>query len=147
MGRCYHHNEMKAERIGRVLGIGLRVAGRVAGQQLSGAAQPGAPAAASAPPRPAPVAVRAEKAGQTTRNVARGLGGFVKPFTRVGGILWLELTGAFYLLFALAFAGVLWKQHALWAQGKDHAKLLAEAAVMLLFLYLGVSAFWRASRR
>jgi hypothetical protein len=138
---------MKAERIGRVLGIGLRVAGRVAGQQLSGAAQPGAPTAASAPPKPAPVAVRAQQAGHATRGVARGLGGFVKPFARVGGILWLEITGAFYLLFALAFAAVLWKQHALWAQGRDHAKLIAEGAVLLLFLYLGLSAFWRSSRR
>ena len=37
--RCYHHIEVRPQTIGRVLGIGLRVAGRVAGQHISNSAQ------------------------------------------------------------------------------------------------------------
>ena len=75
------------------------------------------------------------------------MGGFLRPFTRVGGILWLEITGSFYLIIALVFVAALWKEHTDWMHGLNRTKLLAESAVMLVFLYLGVSAFWRASRK
>jgi hypothetical protein len=142
---------MKAERIGRVLGIGLRVTGRMVGQQLSAAAAAQTRNAQEATARgtapAADPAVRGRQAGETTRKVSRGLGAFVRPFTRVGGILLLEITGSFYLLFSLAFALYLWKQRTNWQHGLDHEKLIAEAAVAVVFLYLGVSAFWRAGRK
>jgi hypothetical protein len=144
---------MKAERIGRVLGIGLRVAGHVAGQHCNcpphpGPAQRSAPATTAAAAKPPLIsAAGAQIAGQVTRNATRGLRGFLRPFQRVGGILWLEITGSFYLLFSAVFAGYLWKQRLVWAAGQDHPKLIAEAAVAVVFLYLGLSAFWRAGRR
>src|SRR3569833_1758396 len=42
--RCYHHIEVKPQTIGRVLGIGLRVAGRMAGQAIEGTGAQGTPA-------------------------------------------------------------------------------------------------------
>ena len=125
----------------------MRIAGRMAGEQLSAAAQsPSPPTQAPQQPRQT-VLPPAQKAGKVTRGVARGMGGFLRPFTRVGGILWLEITGSFYLIIALVFVAALWKEHTDWMHGLNRTKLLAESAVMLVFLYLGVSAFWRASRK
>jgi len=103
---CYHHIEMRPESLGRVLGTGLRVAGRIAGQRIHAAAQPSISAPGSNPPpnKPAVTPVpRTRVAGKTSANLARGLGGFLKPFGRVGGILWLEVTGVFFFLPVLVF--------------------------------------------
>lgn len=147
--RCYHHIEVRPESIGRVLGIGLRLAGRVAGQAIMGEAQqtnavtpnaePGAP--------PADAATCGRAAGQTTRGVARGLSGFFKPFRSVGGKIWLEVTGVFFLLPVLVFSPVLWRTRASWQHGPDHRTFVAAAVIIAIFLYLGVSSFWRAGRR
>ncbi|HEV2215360.1 MAG TPA: hypothetical protein VGR64_08735, partial [Terracidiphilus sp.] len=93
------------------------------------------------------VAGQARAAGQATRGVARGLGGFFKPFRSVGGKIWLEVTGVFFLLPVLVFMPVLWRTRASWQQGPDHRTFLAAAAIIVVFLYLGVSSFWRAGRR
>jgi len=138
--------------IGRVLGTGVRVAGRMAGQQLASATQA---AAAGQQQQAANPAVRVKNADQTVRRstaqvgggIARGVGGFLKPFRRVGGILWLEVTGVFFLLPVLVFAPNLWRMRASWAQGPDHRTFLVTALVVVVFLYLGVSSFWRARRR
>lgn len=133
---------VKPESIGRVLGIGLRVAGRVAGQRI--ASQSGQPAPQQGQPD---TAARARAAGQTTRNVGRGVFGFLKPFRTVGGKIWLEVVGAFFFLPVLAFAPVLWRTRASWQQGPDHRAFLAASVITVIFLYLGVSSFWRAGRR
>ncbi len=132
-----------------MLGVGVRVAGRLAGQAIMGEGQqtnaatpntqPGAP--------PANAADRGRIAGQTTRGVARGLSGFFKPFRSVGGKIWLEVTGVFFLLPVLVFSPVLWRTRASWQQGPDHRTFVAAAVIIVIFLYLGVSSFWRAGRR
>lgn len=121
------------------------MAGRVAGQRIAGqsaesAAQPG-------PSAPADTAARARAAGQTTRNVGRGISGFLKPFRTVGGKIWLEVVGAFFFLPVLAFSPVLWRTRASWHEGPDHRAFLSAAVIIVIFLYLGVSSFWRAGRR
>jgi hypothetical protein len=143
---------VRPESIGRVLGVGLRVAGRMAGRAMSGENAQGAgateqataPASATGNGR---VAGQARAAGQATRGVARGLGGFLKPFRTVGGKIWLEVTGAFFLLPVLVFAPVMWRTRASWQQGPDHRTFLSAAVIIAVFLYLGVSSFWRAGRR
>jgi hypothetical protein len=141
---------MKPQTVGRVLGVGLRVAGRMAGQRLAGSA-----ANTSAPPS-SPAAgigigttqrIKGRQTGKATANVARGLGGFIRPFRRVGGILVLEVTGVFFLLFVLVFGQMAWRMRSNYAQGPDHLKFLVAAGLMLVFLYLSVSSFWRARRR
>jgi len=79
--------------------------------------------------------------------MSRGVGGFLRPFRRVGGILWLEVTGALFLLFVVVFAPWLWRAAAAYPHTSDHKALWVTAGVMAVFLYLGVSSFWRASRR
>ena len=148
---------MRAQTIGRALGIGLRVAGRIAGQTIAGEARPAGQAAAA--PRPVGSAsvsgaanrARGQAAAQTTVQIGRGMqqgvGGFLRPFKRVGGILWLEVTGVFFLLFAAVFGWYMWQS---WSMHLPHIwsrNATVSAIFMALFLYLGVSSFWRASRR
>jgi hypothetical protein len=155
---------MYPRNIGRALGIGVRVFGRIAGQriagqQIAGSAQSAARApqvdipsarakpvtAASRPVSPAYHSPRAavSAAAQTSRKVSKGIGGFLRPFRRVGGIVWLEVTGSFFLLFAAVFVLRLWQN---WSGiGKISRDFAIGSAVV--FLYLGVSSFWRARRR
>jgi len=77
----------------------------------------------------------------------RGVGGFLRPFRRLGGILWLEVTGGLFFLPVVVFAPTLWRVRASWAHGPDHRLFLVTAGIMAVFLYLSVSSFWRARRR
>jgi hypothetical protein len=135
---------MKPQTIGRALGIGLRVVGRMASQSDAGtqtaASQQGAASAAQS-------RAAGQVAGKATRGVARGVGGFLRPFSRVGGILWLEVTGVFFCLFALVFATAAWRTKPAHYYGTFDKAFVASAVMMLLFLYLSVTSFLRARRR
>ena len=142
---------MRPQTVGRVLGVGLRVAGRMAGQRL---AQPGTipgPPTAVAIRVPQDTGARARQAGVTTARVgggvARGLGGFLRPFRRVGGILFLEVVGGFFMLFVLIFGAMAWRLRSDYAHGPAHTHFLVSAAMGLVFLYLSASSFWRANRK
>jgi hypothetical protein len=154
---------MKPQTIGRTLGIGLRVAGRLAGQRLATGAQatatqavtgattpragttPTAPTAV--PPGPAAASAKAATRIPSRAGLAQGVGGFLRPFRRVGGILWLEVTGVFFLLPVLAFAPTIWRTRLSYAHGPDHRTFWVSVLVVVVFLYLGVSSFWRARRK
>jgi hypothetical protein len=140
---------MKPHTIGRVLGIGLRVTGRVAGRWVSSGAQAASGFSRARQPVFTPEETRAagRTAGQASRGLARGVGGFLRPFGRVGGILWLEVTGVFFLLPVLVFAPTLWRVRASWLRGPDHRTFLVTAGVMAVFFYLGVTSFWRARKK
>jgi len=147
---------MKPEHIGRVLGIGVRVAGRIAGQRVgpmtrtpSGRPQVSANAQVrTVAETAAQAASQASRlAAQTGRGVTQGVGGFLRPFRRVGGILWLEITGAFFLLPVAAFMPTAWRTRLSWAAGPDHRTFWAAAIVVVVFFYLGVTSFWRARQK
>jgi hypothetical protein len=148
---------MYPRNIGRALGIGVRVAGRIAGQRIAASAQSAASAphvdinsvrAQSAASRSA---IRAQSQAQTASRIAaqtgagigRGISGFLRPFRRVGGIVWLEVTGSFFLLFAAVFALRLWQN---WSGIGGISRDFAIGAAVV-FLYLGVTSFWRAHHR
>jgi len=154
--------------IGRALGVAVRVAGRTAGQFLEGPPQPSpahhqvhqaAPVAGSQAQTSNPqnraaaqAAARATmQAGKSAvhagRSVSRGVGGFLRPFRRVGGILWLEITGVFFLLPVAVFAPFFWREAIAYHHTSGHKTLWVTAGVMALFFYLSVSSFWRAHRR
>jgi hypothetical protein len=129
-----------------VLGIGLRVAGRVAGQRIGTSMQsPPSPPNASTPA--SPFASTGRDAHRASSNLGRGLSGLIRPFRRVGGILWLEITGVFFLLPVLVFTPTLWRTRASFAHGPDHRTFVSSAVVVVVFLYLGVTSFWRARRK
>jgi hypothetical protein len=166
---------MNPNEFGKRLGIGVRVAGRIAQQRASQAGQsgqsatpsqagpsasPGTPSSSSQStsqpagrvtieaPRPAAkVSAYGAQACNFSRVAGRSMGGFLRPFGRVGGILWLEVTGFFFGLFALYFAQDLWRTHASYLAGPQHQRFLIAAAMTALFGYLSVSAFWRARQK
>ena len=111
---------MRPRNIGRALGIGVRVAGRIAGQRIAGPAQSGpsvpramAQSGAVASASATQAQPQARAAGRTQLNPAATSAGVSaassRPFRRVGGIVWLEVTGTFFLLFAAVFALRLWQ--------------------------------------
>ena len=140
---------MRPQTIGRALGIGMRVAGRVVGQRIAESAQAAAnPQTHSIPNTPVQTSARgAARPRVQAGGVAKGVGGFLRPFGRVGRIVWLEVTGVFFLLPVVAFTPNLWRMRASWAHGPDHNMFLITTGVVLLFLYLGVTSFWRARRK
>ena len=137
---------MKPQTIGRTLGIGLRVAGRMAGQRLAAGGRVADAGVAGRVAEPVPGQVPAG-AGEVKRALAAGMGGLLRPFQRVGGILWLEITGAFFLLPVVAFAPTAWRTRLSWMHGPDHRTFWAAVVVVTVFLYLGVTSFWRARKR
>jgi hypothetical protein len=74
-----------------------------------------------------------------------------KPFVRLSGVLWLEVTGVFFGIFALfAFGGVMrfrsaW--HETTANADTHRSLLGAIIMLVVFGYFCVSSFVRAHRR
>ena len=143
---------MKPEKFGRLLGIGVRVAGRlvrdrnqdaqravVAGQHLHAQVRQQTSAAM--------LAEMAQTARTASHAAGRGVAGFLRPFSRVGGIVWLEVTGFFFGIFAVYFGADVWRVRASLHHGPEHNHLLLSVAVCLGFAYLSVSAFLRARRR
>jgi hypothetical protein len=145
---------MKAERIGRALGIGFRVAGRIAGQRIAGSvagqpqtAQPRQVGSATVSGNRGAVQAAGRATVRAGQGVKQGVGGFLRPFRRVGGIVWLEVTGVFFLLFALVFGWYMWQSWAAHANPGGYRNVALSGVFMVLFLYLGLSSFWRASKR
>jgi hypothetical protein len=92
------------------------------------------------------------QARQMKQGVARGgrqAGQAIwSPFVRLSGVLWLEVSGFFFGLFALMALGYMWKLRGEWHTGvESHRSLLGAAAMFALFGYFCVSNFVRAKKR
>ncbi|HTX41453.1 MAG TPA: hypothetical protein VMD25_06465 [Acidobacteriaceae bacterium] len=115
--------------------------------------KPGAaasPAATVAPPvSPPPTAPNLASAADGTRRMARGAGRFgaalVRPFAHATGIIWNQIVGVFFALFALLFGEHVWILHK--SAGLRDRYLILYSILALLFAWFAVSSFWRARRR
>jgi hypothetical protein len=171
---------MDSVRFGRALGIGARAAAKTLVTAVDAATAPNPSASGSAKPADTTVRARdastgakaaeakaagvrlGQQAARTTAQVKQTGKGLKEgsrrfgeavwgPFVKLSGVLWLELTGVFFGIFALfAFVGV-WRMFGEWRQmGMSHASpkpLLGAAAMAVVFGYFCVSSFVRASRR
>jgi len=131
-------------------------------------AAPARPAAA--PVRPAasgPIASAARSAAKgaasaaihveaTRKGIARGGKRFGEsvwgPFARLSNVLWLEITGSFFGIFALFAASAVWSHRADLNPANHPPRdarlhLLVFLAMALVFTYFSVSSFVRAYRR
>jgi hypothetical protein len=153
---------MEPNRFGRKLGIGVRVASRMAKERATKAASANgttAPAqpqtAPRTPPPPAPNSKTpinskknytepARRVGEGTRRFGQA---FFGPLKHVSATLWLEITGLFFALFALFFGQNAWKTRTAALHGPEHAHFLLYAVVTLIFVYFCVSSFVKAARR
>jgi len=139
---------MQPNRIGRLLGIGTRVAVgklRDGAAGAAAAAQRSAAAQATAAPAGTRPTVRVDYA-EGGRRVARGAGRFgsalVRPFAHATSVLMLQITGVFFALFTVFFAVHAWQ--AFKAVGAHDRHTLVYAAVALLFAWFTFTSFWRA---
>jgi hypothetical protein len=152
---------MEPNRFGRKLGIGVRVASRMAKERAAKAAsatESAAPASAAQPshttPRPAapqPASRPAKNLVEPARRVGEGTRrfgqAFFGPLKHVSGTLWLEITGLFFALFAVFFGQNAWNTRASAVHGPQHNLFLLYAIVTLVFLYFCISSFVKAMRR
>ena len=156
---------MEPERFGRTIGIGMRVASNILRDRAARAAQPErAPAAPQADPaqqpdRPAPPprqpapsrASVSRRAAETSRGVGHGAKKFGQafwgPLHKASSVLWLEVTGLFFALFALFFAQNLYQVRSAWRQGGEHAHFVLYLALTGVFVWFSASSFLRARRR
>ena len=102
---------------------------------------------------------KAAQAAFHAREVQQGLGrgsrrlgeSIWKPFVRLSGVLWLEVSGVFFGVFALLALGYMWKLRGAWrggpANAASHRSLMGAAVMLALFGYFCVSSFVRARRR
>ncbi len=168
---------MDSVRFGRALGMGARSAARalVAAADAAAAPNPSAsqttspnaaanqagapsvhPAVQTAVQSAAKATARATvQTRQTRAKVARGSKRFGEaawgPLAKLSGILWLEMTGAFFGIFALFGADSLWRHradlHETMLNHTAHQHLLVYAAMTVLFTYFTVTSFLRARRK
>ncbi len=164
---------MDSVRFGRALGTGARLAAKTLVTAADAATSPNPssrPASASGSPQASDTAARSvasarrvgNKAAQTadevcgaTRGIARGTRRFGeatwRPFVRLSGVLWLELTGVFFGLFALSAGVGVWKLrsnlHSTGTNADGQTHLALAAGIAILFGYFCVTSFVRANRR
>lgn len=94
--------------------------------------------------------VAGRKTGESrwVRAIYKGASVTLKSSTRVLHILWLEVTGLFFV--ALAFVGAaaaIREHHRQLAGSGSVAKMLLASGFAVLFTYFGVSSFWRSKKR
>lgn len=129
----------------------------------SAAPPPATPAATATQPLPtrhiasaAETAARATRqARETRKGIARGTKRFGEsvwgPFAKLSGILWLEITGSFFGIFALFAASAVWTHRAdirptpLNHDARLH--LVIFLGMTLVFGYFCISSFVRAYRK
>ncbi len=146
---------MQPNRLGRILGIGTRVAagklrdgtaGAVAAAQRSAASPAAAPSTSASSSAPQSGAARFADYAGSSRRAARGAGRFgsalVRPFAHATGVLTLQITGVFFAIFTLFFTVHAWQ--AFKVTGAHDRRVLVYAAFALLFAWFTVTSFWRA---
>jgi len=109
-----------------------------------GSPQPVAAAPASAGPRRIPDTQTVKAAG------AQAKSSLVTPVVRFSGIVWLQVTGAFFALVAFTMGAAAWRARAglhAAAGSHDEMKLYAYLVICAVFTYFTISSFVRAARR
>jgi hypothetical protein len=144
--------------VGRALGIGVRVASKMVQQRVAQASAPQPVQVKEDTPRPDPgLAGNAGRPGgrgsssrpsprmATAKRGAKAFGqAILGPFTHAGSVLWLEVTGLFFALFALFFAQGVYRARTDWRQGAHHVHLLLYLLLTAVFGWFSGSSFLRA---
>ena len=72
----------------------------------------------------------------------------LRHLSRVLHLLWLEITGVFFLFFALAGGVACWREYVKWQAGTiGPGRTLLAACFGIIFLWFGLSSFYRAKRK
>jgi hypothetical protein len=149
--------DMDRVRFGRALGIGARQAAKtlMTAAEAAAAENPSARrASANTASRPAesriPTRISVPEP-QVIKAHARDLKRSVwSPFARFSTVLWLEVTGVFFAVFALVAGLQVWKRHAalrLPPNSPDAQGVYVCIVIFAVFAYFTISSFVRANRR
>ena len=94
------------------------------------------------------VASRAARRSRLLGAAWSGVRATVLSLGRVLHRIWLEITGVFFLLFALVGGAAAWREYPLYRAGQaDLLHFLAPAFFSALFAWFGLTSFWRARRK
>jgi len=163
-----YHLSMDKVRFGRALGKGARGAARSLWEAADAATSPDPNpkprTQASATPTPSAqeilgtvidAHVQAHRVvAHTQQQAARAGAAAVRPVLanakRLTSVLWLEVTGSFFAIFALSLGIAVWKNRHAFAAGwntEPAHKLVVYLLAFAAFAYFAVSSFLRAKRR
>src|ERR1700753_2239371 len=141
---------MEPKKVGRTLGIGVRVASNMLRDRVEKATaapsgslerENGRPAA----PPPPRASIRMDSRLTGAKQGAKAFGrAFLGPFTHAGSILWLEITGLFFALFALLFVQNAYRVRDAWRGGPNQLHLVLYVALAAGFVWFSASSFVRA---
>jgi hypothetical protein len=94
------------------------------------------------------VAARQVRRNRWVRGGVAALTAVGKSMGRVAHLLWLEITGLFFLLFSLVGAVALSREYPKYAAGRlGPGKLVLTLIFTIVFAYFGISSFWRVRRK
>ncbi|GGA68186.1 hypothetical protein GCM10011507_19620 [Edaphobacter acidisoli] len=160
---------MDSVRFGRALGVGARAAAKTLVSAVDAAAAPN-PSAGTKPAgtkkTAAAAATSGERLGQQAARAAsqvsvssaglkQGSKRFGQavwhPVVKLSGVLWLELTGVFFGIFALSAVGGAWKwreaMHEVAGNHLAHERFEWAVVMAAVFAYFCVTSFLKARRR
>ena len=81
------------------------------------------------------------------RAAGLGISATAKSVRRTTHVLWLEVTGFFFLVFATICGGAAYKEYQAHRAGKAELHRVYVAAIIAaLFAWFGVTSFWRSRR-
>ena len=160
---------MDSVRFGRALGFGARAAAKTLVTAVDAATAPNPSSPPATPKSPEPqtrAAASGAKLGQqavqtvaqarqTGKGIQRGTQRFGEavwgPFVRLSGVLWLEVTGLFFGIFALSAGVGAWKLRGEWHRTTlnhdANLHFLACIAMALVFGYFCVGSYVKANRK
>jgi len=88
------------------------------------------------------------KQGRLAKAVLHGLNAAARSFLRVVHLLFLEVTGALFLWIALVGGFACWREYrAVQLHPEFRYKFIVAVAFTIMFLWFGVTSFWRARRK
>lgn len=164
---------MDSVRFGRALGIGARAAAKTLVTAAEAAATPNPSAKTTTKPTAPPAASKAastsppesslgQQAARTATQAIHAKEGLKRgskrfgeavwgPVVKLSGVLWLEVTGVFFGIFAMFAIGGAWKMHgemhATALNHDGHVRFLWAMVMAAVFGYFCVSSFVSANRR
>jgi hypothetical protein len=128
---------MEPDRVGRKLGIGVRVA--------SGMLRDRASQTAHSMQQQAPVyAERGRAVKREGKKFGQSIWG---PFAHASSVLWMEITGLFFGLFGVYFAQNAYELRHAWRVGAQHERFYLYLVIAAVFIYFTFSSFYRARRK
>jgi hypothetical protein len=88
------------------------------------------------------------KQGRLAKAVFHGLSATARSFLRVLHLLFLEVTGALFLWIALVGGFACWREYRnMQLHPEFRYKFIVAAAFTAMFVWFGLTSFWRARRK